>query len=226
MRNLLNSESPLMQTLGKLADLVFPSILLMLCSLPIFTIGAAICAAHKVMQSIVLEEEAGVIKPYLKAFKDNFKQATIAWLAFLAVAVVLALNFRIVHTALEGNIQNVAYAFFAVLSVTAAGTAAFLFPLMTRYENTLKKHLFNALILAVGKFPRTLCMVVIHSLPFLMLLISPAAFIKWLIFWLMLGTGFLFLLDNILLRSVYIGLEKKPEEEAETEEESNEPEEA
>ena len=97
---------------------------------------------------------------------------------------------------------------------------------MTRYENTLKKHLFNALILAVGKFPRTLCMVVIHSLPFLMLLISPAAFIKWLIFWLMLGTGFLFLLDNILLRSVYIGLEKKPEEEAETKEESNEPEEA
>ena len=51
------------------------------------------------------------------------------------------------------------------LTVVILAAAGYVFPLIARYENSLRQHLLNALILAVAKLPRTLCIVVLNALP-------------------------------------------------------------
>ena len=53
-------------------------------SLPIFTIGATTCAAFSVTLKMVDDEEGYVGKMFIKAFKENLKQASFwkFWLFF------------------------------------------------------------------------------------------------------------------------------------------------
>jgi len=89
----LSIDSPIMRFLGKIADLMIVNVLTIICSIPIFTIGPALTAAHYVCLKIVRKEEGYVIKNYFKAFKENFKQATVIWLILLAI-IIIGLHLR------------------------------------------------------------------------------------------------------------------------------------
>ncbi len=85
MGRFFDLDSPLMSTLSKLADLIILNILVVICSLPLFTIGASLTAMHYVVLKMVRNEEGYIIKSFFKSFKQNFKQATIIWLILLVV---------------------------------------------------------------------------------------------------------------------------------------------
>ena len=48
MRDFFNIESPFMQLLTRVGDLIIVNVLFLVCCVPIVTIGAAIAALHKV----------------------------------------------------------------------------------------------------------------------------------------------------------------------------------
>ena len=77
MGRFFNMDSPVMNFLGRVADLVWLNILYIICCLPIFTIGAATSALYYVTMKMVADEEGYITKSFFKSFKDNFKQATI-----------------------------------------------------------------------------------------------------------------------------------------------------
>ena len=56
-----------------------------------------------------------------------------------------------------------------------------MFPLIGHFENKVKEHLFNALILTIVHFPRSLGMVALHILPLALALFAPQAFIYTLL---------------------------------------------
>ena len=74
-----------MQFIGKVADFILLNLLTLVCSLPIITFGAAYTAKYYVSMKIVRGEEGTLFKAYFKAFKDNFKQATIIWIIQIIV---------------------------------------------------------------------------------------------------------------------------------------------
>ena len=80
-------------------------------------------------------------------------------------------------------------------------------PADRHFENKVKEHLFNALILTIVHFPRSLGMVALHILPLALALFAPQAFIYTLLLWVMTGFSFLFLLDAKLLAPVFEKLE-------------------
>lgn len=49
MGRFFDLDSPLMSALNKLADLIILNILVIICSLPVFTIGASMTALHYVV---------------------------------------------------------------------------------------------------------------------------------------------------------------------------------
>ena len=63
MKNLFHPENPVMQFLSRVGDLIIVNALFLLCCLPVVTAGAAQAALHRVTQSMVLEEDGGVVKP-------------------------------------------------------------------------------------------------------------------------------------------------------------------
>ena len=93
---LFDLDSPLMQGLSKMADLMWLNILTILCCLPIVTVGPALTALNYMALKIVRNEECYITKGYFTSFKRNFIQGTIIWLIFLVIIAVLGCDFYII----------------------------------------------------------------------------------------------------------------------------------
>ena len=208
MKNLFNLDNPLMQMLTRVGDMIIINFLTLLCSLPIITAGAAISAAHRIMQDFLMDNESTIFKPYFRAFKENFKQATIVWMVLLVAIVMLGCDFILVYLFIQGTLRTVFFTVLTAVSLIVFGIAVFIFPLLTRYRNTLVQHLYNSLILMITKFPRTLGMMALHALPFVILWLSYNLFLQTLIFWLFVGASFTIFMDTFLLKPVFQQLEK------------------
>ena len=90
MGKLFNPDSPIMQGLIKISDMVVLNFLCILCCIPIITIGAAVTALYDAMGRM-MRDEGGIYKAYFKALKSNFKQATAQWLILLFTGALLAM---------------------------------------------------------------------------------------------------------------------------------------
>lgn len=208
MKNLFNLDNPFIQFLSRVFDLMMLNALFIICSLPVVTLGASLSALQRVVQDIAYDVDNGIIKSFFRAFGQNFKQATAAWLILLVVIVSLVCDVLLVMGYFSGTLRKVLYVLIAGLAILAASAAAYLFPLLTRYENTLKQHVYNALILSVIKLPRTLLLVVMELLPLILFLVSVPVFVQTLIFWVTVGFGFMTYLQTIVLKPVFAQLEK------------------
>lgn len=207
MKNLFDFENPIIQFLARVGDLILVNFLFLICCIPVVTIGPALTGLHKITQDIANEEEQAVFRTFFRTFKQNFKQAIGAWLAMLLFALGLGCYYLLVHIYLEGTLATALYCLLAFLAVFALVIASYLFPLMVRYDNTLKEHTINAGILALIKFPRTIGIVLINLLPLLLLILSPQGFLQTLIFWLFIGFAFSSYLCSIILKPVFQELE-------------------
>lgn len=86
----LSYDGPLAQIIRYLWNLFLLNICIFLCCLPVVTAGASLTAAYSVF--LTSSEQSGVIGRFFRAFRENWKQATVIWLAFLAAAALLTLD--------------------------------------------------------------------------------------------------------------------------------------
>ena len=206
MKSLFNLDNPIMQFLTRVTDLIMLNALLLVCSLPIITAGAAQAAVHRVCLNMVTDTDSGIIKPFFRAFRQNFRQATIAWLGELLVLAALVCDAMLVMAYFGGNV--IMYVLLGALAVVVLGVCAYLMPLISRYNNTLRQHLTNAIALSIIKLPKTLLLVLLNLAPLLLALLNLGVFVQTLIFWVILGFAFVVYIQESLLRSVYNQLEK------------------
>ena len=207
MNNLFSLENPLMRFLARVFDMIVSNALFLICCVPVVTAGAAIAALNKVTQGIVLDRDFGTIRLFFRAFRENFKQATAAFLVLLLIFLSLACNTLLVMIYLTGTLAVVLKGVLFVLAVLVLAVAVYLFPLMTRYDNALREHVKNAMILAVAKLPRTVVMVLVTSLPVLVPYFSLPTFFQTLPFFFIIGFAFMSYVSSQLLVPVFRELE-------------------
>ena len=70
-------ESKFSQLLLRLCYACYLNLLWFICSLPIFTIGASTTALYYTSLKIVRGEESYVGPTFFRAFRENFRQATV-----------------------------------------------------------------------------------------------------------------------------------------------------
>ena len=92
MRGLFNFDSPLMQFLTKVADLIILNLLFLVTSVPVITIGASATALHYVALRMIHGQEGPITRDYFRSFRTNFRQATAIWLLLLGFALIAFLN--------------------------------------------------------------------------------------------------------------------------------------
>ena len=207
MRNLFNLDNPFVQFLARVGDLIIVNVLFLLCCLPIVTVGASLAAMQKVTQAMALEEDNGIVKTFFRGFRENFRQATALWVMILVFAVSMLFNYLIVMGFTAGTVSLVLKGVLVILAVLVLVLAVYMFPLLARYQNTIREHAVNALILAVVKLPRTIALVALAALPVLIAVISMQTFLQTLIFWLTVGFGFVSYIASVLLKPVFRELE-------------------
>ena len=88
MKNVFSLDSPLIQTLSFVFDLILVNMLYILCCIPVVTIGAARAALYTCGNLWAEKDDAGATT-FLKAFFKNLKTATPVWLILLAVGAFL-----------------------------------------------------------------------------------------------------------------------------------------
>lgn len=82
-------DSKFFNFMSKLGDFVVLNLVFIITCIPVFTIGASFCALYTVCKKRLADEESYIIRGYLAIWKENFKNATIIWLCFLACLPVL-----------------------------------------------------------------------------------------------------------------------------------------
>lgn len=160
MRNLFDSEGPVMRALSDLSTLVFLNILTLLFCIPIVTAGAALAAMHYVIIEMIEERGGGLLAEYWKRFKENLKNATPIWLILLAVTLFLYADYRIISGGQMGLPKAMLIPIYAGLFVVSA-IYVYVIPLTARFVYSTGAAFKNAAILAVAYFPRTILMIVI-----------------------------------------------------------------
>lgn len=168
MRRFFDMDSPLMKSLAHFTDLMFLNLLTIICSLPIVTMGAAVTALYGALGRLQ-REEGHLFSNYFHFFKDNFRQATCIWLIMLPIGVV------IVIAILYYSSGNVKYPLIpAIISLLGlllwCMTLGWVFPLQSRFVNTVKGTLRNAVICSIAFLWRTLLITIMNLLPWFLLL--------------------------------------------------------
>lgn len=172
MGKLFDMDSPIMRFLNRMADMIILNILMIICCIPIITVGAAFTAMHYVLLKMVRDEEGYLIRGFFKSFVLNFKQATLIWLIMLVVIAVY------VGDSIIFSYSGIAFPRVLVVGVAAVGlvvlmVALYVFPLLARFDNTIKNTIHNAAFLAFANLPKTVLMVVMYAIPFVIGYFSP-----------------------------------------------------
>lgn len=164
---LFDIDSPLMQGLGKMADLMILNLITLVCCVPIFTIGASITALYYMALKIVRNEEVYIIKGFLKSFKQNFRQATIIWLIQIVVMAILGLDYWIMYGDAENTPNTILQVVWLAGAIIALITFVFIYPVLSKFDNSLKNTFKNTMLMAVMQMPKVILMVVFWAIPIL-----------------------------------------------------------
>ena len=214
---LFDLDGPLMTVLNKIADMMILNLLAIICCLPIFTAGAAFTALHYVCLKIVRNEEGYIAKSFFKAFKENFKQATVIWMIMLLAILLLVADFWMIK---EFNLE-LGYWFRVVLGavfVLVIFTATFVFATLARFSNTTMQTIKNAFAMSILQFPKTILMIIMYILP----IFVGIFFYQAIPFVLLFGISVPVWLSAMLYNKFFKGLEEKILENMEKKEDPDE----
>ena len=202
MRWKLNIESPLVSGMTTASDLLFLNFLWLLTSLPVVTIGASNAALYRVVMDMHQQKGGGLLKRYFRAWKENWKQATVIW---LPTAAVIALFFFVFHSfeTLNGMLGvpvKLILCFIMLLTVFINGYA---YAYLGFFEDTVAVVLKNSLGAAIQKLPVTALIVFINLVPVILLVYSVELFMILLIFWLLIGIALSAYLNAKMILGVF-----------------------
>lgn len=170
MGKIFDLDSPVMRALNRITDLLWLNILVLICSLPIITVGAAFTAAHYVSLKMCRDEENYIAREFFKSFKLNFKQSTVIWLLILLVSFILGADYYIIKH-VDLNIPQILQWVMVAAGVLFLFMALWAFPVQSRFENKVFRTLKNALSLSIAQLPKTFLMIILYLLPVICLLI-------------------------------------------------------
>lgn len=204
MKGIFDPESSFMQLLSSAADLVILNVLFLICSIPIFTMGASFSAMHFVLMKMVKQEDSNNIRTFFEAFRQNFKRATMLWLVFLVISGVIAGD-AVLMIQGEVEIPKTAAVVVGAIYAVMLMVMMYAFPMISRYENATKQILKNSLLICILNLPKSVGMVLMYAAPFVLWYFSA----KSIIFLLLLGISGPAYCNSHMLKGLYEKYEKK-----------------
>lgn len=165
---LFNLDSPVMQALGKVADLMWLNVLTFVFCIPIITIGPSLTAMHYMALKIVRNEECYITKGFFKSFKENFWQGMLIGILMLLVLLVLVGDFVLLRNP-ELNFSRFLQIVITIIAVLFVFTVLYVYPVLAKFSNTTWRTIKNAFLMSIMQFPKTLLMIVIWALPLFLL---------------------------------------------------------
>jgi uncharacterized membrane protein YesL len=180
MKEIFSLNSPWVQRFAMLTNLVALNLLWLICCVPVFTAGAATSALYYTVFQYHNKEDDAIFRPFFRGFKAGFRQATLLLLPLLTVLALLV--FDIVYMAAHGT--GIAVLFLLiVLTCIVVGVMVHLFPLIARFDMSVKALLRTAFSLAMLHLPATVTVIALTFLPVVLLVFYPSFFLRIGVLW-------------------------------------------
>ena len=209
---LFSYDSKFSQIMLKLCYGCYLNLLWLVCSLPVFTAGAATAALYDVTLRLAREEEPPLTARFFKAFRENFRQATILWLILLGIGALLGADGYILYHLYKSTagmvsvICTLGLALIIVAAIAYVIVLIYVFPLVASVKNTNFAMLKNALLIGIHYL---FCTILVFAIHFAMFFAVVAVFTPLIVF----GEGLCALLSSYLLGKVIRACSYDPAEE-------------
>ncbi len=214
MGRFFNLDSPIMNLLNRVADLMILNICFLITCIPVFTIGAAYTALLNVTMKMAKNEESYIIKSYFKQFRDNFKNSTIFWLIICAIGVILYVDLQFGRQ-LGGTLAVVFQFFVTMIGILLIMVFNYVFALESTFINTRRATIKNSLLFGIRYLPFTVIITIVNAIPFACFLIGGVVFVYAMPVFLIVGFAVLALLNGFIYRKLFDPLIKMIKESTE-----------
>ncbi len=155
-RNLLKPDSALMITMTRITDCIFLSLFWLLCCIPVVTMGASFAALYDASYRTFRKNERNSWQRFFGVFRENWKAGIVPSVVFLAAGWgLLKGTIALWNLAVAGTMSWMLFAALAFVAVVLLGMLSILFPILSRFENSLGALLKNTVFLAMANLPRT-----------------------------------------------------------------------
>ena len=198
INSFLSNDSTFGKTMTKIGIIIGANMLFVIVSLPVVTMGAAWAALIHVMFKVLRGSETlNPAKLFWKGLKQNFRQATIAWLAIMALAFLGWVDIRFLAH-MGGPMVNFRYAVYAAGAVLLIG-AIYLFPTMVAFSNSLPVLFRSAYYFALKKPLKLIVLLFFYVFPMLLTYTDAQMMPLYAFIWSFFGFGAIGMLTAKLL---------------------------
>ena len=188
INRLFDSETPIWALFGRMADLAILSLLWTICCIPVITAGASTAALMRAVMNMNTGAGNWRARHFFRYFRSNFRSATLLWLIFLPVAVLLIADLLILAgtVSLIYRMQRIAAVIGLIIWVF---TAIWAFTLTAVFDTGIIQTIKNAFYLGISWLPRTIAMSVLWMIPVGLLAFYPDIFSRIIVLWPVLLSG-------------------------------------
>lgn len=213
LRGFLDNDSIFGQIMLRCWAIIACNLCFVITMLPIVTAGAGWAAMdYALMNTLKNKDSAAPFRDFWKGFLMNFKQATISWLAGLALFVFLGMEWYWCRQ--FGGV----FAYFAigvmVIAVLVLTVLIHLFPTMAALEATIPQLIRNSIYFAFKNPLHLIIILFIHIVPMALTYRNLQMLPMYAFFWCFFGFGTVSLITVNLLLPDYMPYLKKNEKPA------------
>ena len=163
-RNLLKPDSALMITMTRITDCIFLSLFWLLCSIPVITAGASFAALYDASYRALRKNEQNSWQRFFHVFKENWKAGILPTIVFLLASWgLMKAVIGLWNLAVAGTMSWMLFSALAFVGVVLLGILSVLFPMLSRFENSLGALLKNTVFLSLANLPRTALLGIINA---------------------------------------------------------------
>jgi uncharacterized membrane protein YesL len=165
MSNLFNMDNPVFTAIGKICDLFLLSVVWILLCLPLITIGPANTAIYYATVKVIRKDRGYLMREFFKSFKLNFKKGAIIGIILTLASVILAFD---IYWA-KANMSNmpkygsILFGVFIALAFFVVCIIIYAFPILSRFDMTIKQLIKASAFMAAKHFPSSLVMLLINA---------------------------------------------------------------
>lgn len=194
MAKLFDYNNPVWRFMGGVADMFFLTILWLVFSLPIITIGASTTALYYVTLKMTEGREGYLFKYFFQAFRENFRQSTLVWLIMLVLGIFLGGDLYYYYH-LHSQVAVLIFWLFFTLSVFYLFMSTMIFPLTARLDAGIKKIFFMTFMVSLKNFSWVMLMIVLT-----VCVIAIGVFVFWPV--LLFSVGTIAYVNSLILTKV------------------------
>lgn len=105
MASIFGIDSAYGRFMNKVGDIILLSILWLVCSLPVVTMGTATCAAYYTAAKVLRHHSGYVSKEFFRSFRQNFRSSIGFNIVYLMLSLLLAFNYAYFN----GSVSEVSF---------------------------------------------------------------------------------------------------------------------